>query len=114
MFGNWLNGIDKDIKARIRMGVSAICWEIWHCRNNIIFNKQSVLTFCRLFVWLRTRYILVLYPPGGSARASGYWLQLTSIFGLLDGDILIESPMDRSLLIIIFRWLILVLTLANP
>jgi hypothetical protein len=25
---NWLNGIDKDTKARIRMGVSSICWTI--------------------------------------------------------------------------------------
>jgi hypothetical protein len=40
MFGNWLNGIDKDTKARIHMGVSAVCWATWHCQNNLIFNKQ--------------------------------------------------------------------------
>ena len=38
MFGNWLNGVDKQTKARIRIGVSAICWSIWNCRNNLIFN----------------------------------------------------------------------------
>jgi hypothetical protein len=25
MFGNWLNGVPKDVKARIRIGVSALC-----------------------------------------------------------------------------------------
>jgi hypothetical protein len=28
MFGNWLNGADKTDKARIRIGVSALCWSI--------------------------------------------------------------------------------------
>jgi hypothetical protein len=45
---NWLNGIDKDIKARIRMGVSAICWTIWNYRNNIIFNKQTGFNFLQI------------------------------------------------------------------
>ena len=41
MFGNWLNGMDKQTKARIRIGVSAICWSIWNCRNNLVFNRSS-------------------------------------------------------------------------
>jgi hypothetical protein len=48
MFGNWLNGIDKDTKARIRMGVSAVCWAIWNCQNNIIFNKQTGFNFLQV------------------------------------------------------------------
>ena len=28
MFGNWLMGVDKLTKTRIRIGVSAICWSI--------------------------------------------------------------------------------------
>lgn len=28
MFGNWLNGVDTNIKAQIRMGISAFCWAI--------------------------------------------------------------------------------------
>ena len=39
MFGNWLNGVNKQDKARLRIGVSALCWSIWTCRNNIVFNK---------------------------------------------------------------------------
>jgi hypothetical protein len=39
MFDNWLNGVDKNDKARIRIGVSALCWSIWNCRNDIVFNR---------------------------------------------------------------------------
>ena len=28
MFGNWLNGTDKDTKARIRVGTCAIVWSL--------------------------------------------------------------------------------------
>jgi hypothetical protein len=41
MFGNWLNGVDKKTKARIRIGVSAICWSLWKCRNNLVFNRKE-------------------------------------------------------------------------
>jgi hypothetical protein len=39
--GNWLNGVNKNGKAYIRIGISAIYWSIWTCRNDIIFNKQK-------------------------------------------------------------------------
>jgi hypothetical protein len=48
MFGNWLNGIPKADKARIRIGVSALCWSIWTCRNKIIFNKQKDTNFLQV------------------------------------------------------------------
>jgi hypothetical protein len=71
---NWLNGIDKDTKARIRMGVSAICcWTIWNCRSNIIFHKQT--GFNLLCEWL---CIGSIYGPLSSRWISGpygYWLQ---------------------------------------
>ena len=41
MFSNWLNGVEKKTKARIRVGVTALCWSIWTSRNNIIFNKSG-------------------------------------------------------------------------
>jgi hypothetical protein len=39
MIGRWLNGVSKDDKPKIRIGVSALCWAIWRTRNNIIFTK---------------------------------------------------------------------------
>jgi hypothetical protein len=41
MFDNWLNGIEK-MKARIRIGVTALCWSIWKGQNNVIFNNAGV------------------------------------------------------------------------
>jgi hypothetical protein len=48
MFGNWLNGIDKTVKARIRIGVCALVWAIWNCRNDIIFNNANVSPFLQV------------------------------------------------------------------
>ena len=48
MFGNWLNGVDKSSKARIRIGVSALCWSIWRCRNDVIFNRSKKSNFLQV------------------------------------------------------------------
>jgi hypothetical protein len=40
-----LNGIDKQIKAWIRVGVYALVWAIWNCRNEVVFNRFSKLIF---------------------------------------------------------------------
>ena len=45
LFGTWLNGIGKDVKARIHIGVSAFLWAIWNCRNDIVFNKIQIPHF---------------------------------------------------------------------
>jgi hypothetical protein len=41
MFGNWLNNQHKDSKKLIWVGVAAICWAIWKCRNDIVFKKMK-------------------------------------------------------------------------
>jgi hypothetical protein len=41
LFGNWLNGIDKQTKARICVGVCALVWAIWNCRNEVVFNRYA-------------------------------------------------------------------------
>jgi hypothetical protein len=48
VFGNWLNGMPTDVKARIRIGISALCWSIWTYQNNIIFNKQNNINFLQV------------------------------------------------------------------
>jgi hypothetical protein len=48
MFGNWLNGVDKPSKALIRIGVLALCWSIWRCRNDIIFNNKTKFSFLQV------------------------------------------------------------------
>jgi hypothetical protein len=48
MFGKWLDGVDTNSKAMIRIGVSALCWSIWRCRNDIIFNKKRTSNFLQV------------------------------------------------------------------
>jgi hypothetical protein len=48
MFGRWLNGVDKTNKNGIRIGVSALCWSIWNCRNNFVFNRTTGTNFLQV------------------------------------------------------------------
>jgi hypothetical protein len=57
MFGNWLNGVHKLDKNRIRIGISAVCWSIWTNRNDIIFNRQKGTNFLQVI------------------RRAAYWIQ---------------------------------------
>jgi hypothetical protein len=40
MSDNWLNGVDKETKTRIRICIYALVWALWSCRIDIIFTKQ--------------------------------------------------------------------------
>ena len=48
MFGSWLNGIDKVTKACIRIGVAAVLWAVWNCRNDIVFNKTTYIHYLQV------------------------------------------------------------------
>ena len=97
MFGNWLNGVDTRTKSRIRIGVSALVWSIWNCRNDFIFNNKMGTISCRLFAW---RFIGSIFGPTYFRWISGslwllvatncWWLHMTSISRLLGRNILEE------------------------
>jgi hypothetical protein len=50
MFGNWLYGVPKKDKNKIRIGISAICWTIWNTRNDMIFNNQEATNFLQVIL----------------------------------------------------------------
>lgn len=58
MFGTWLSNQNKKIKGLIWVGVAALCWAIWRCRNDVIFNKSktnsSMQVIFRGAYWLRS------------------------------------------------------------
>jgi hypothetical protein len=76
LFGNWLNGVDRQSKAFIRVGVSALCWSIWRTRNDLIFNKKQSFHYLQVILmvahWVQ---LWALLSPEGlrDAMASG-WL----------------------------------------
>jgi hypothetical protein len=57
MFGTWLNNQHKFYKPLIWVGVAAICWAIWKCRNDIIFKKVKFNSLLQVIsrgaYWLR-------------------------------------------------------------
>ena len=57
MFGTWLNNQHKKTRYLIWVGVAAVCWAIWRCRNDIIFNKIKVNSILQVIFrgtyWLR-------------------------------------------------------------
>jgi exonuclease III len=57
MFGNWLNNYHKKIKPLIWVGLAALCWAIWRCRNDIIFKRMKTNSIMQVIFrgayWLR-------------------------------------------------------------
>jgi hypothetical protein len=48
LFENWLNGIGKQTKAQIRVGICALVWAILNCRNGVVFNKNTKPIFLQV------------------------------------------------------------------
>jgi hypothetical protein len=48
LFANWLNGIDKQTKAEICVGVCTLVWAIWNCHNDVVFNWNSKPIFLKV------------------------------------------------------------------
>jgi hypothetical protein len=57
MFGTWLRNQHKRLRGLIWVGVAAMCWALWRCRNDFIFNKiesNSIMqVIFRGAFWLR-------------------------------------------------------------
>ena len=69
MFSDWLTGLDKSTKARIRIGVCAFIWAIWNCRNDVVFNRSDNIHFLqvvhRATYWIHIWSLLL--PPNQRA-----------------------------------------------
>jgi hypothetical protein len=48
MIGTWLNGVRKEDKHKIRMGVSALCWRFGELEMILSLTNKMELIFCRL------------------------------------------------------------------
>ena len=82
MFGTWLNGIDRVTKAHIRIGVAAILWAIWNCRNDLVFNKTNFV-----------HYLQVIYK-------ACYWIHSWSFLLPVDQRGLMEAGCTRLLKVV--------------
>src|SRR4051812_30560810 len=48
LFGDWLSGVESNIAAHIRVGVCALIWALWLCRNDVIFNRLNIKNFLQV------------------------------------------------------------------
>ena len=48
LFGTWLDGIESDTARHIRVGVCALLWAIWNCRNDLAFNRITTIHFLQV------------------------------------------------------------------
>ena len=48
LFGTWLAGVEQVIAGRIRIGICALLWAIWNCRNDMILNRQNLINFLQV------------------------------------------------------------------
>ena len=48
LFGTWLVGIESETARHIRVGVCALLWAIWNCRNDLAFNRTTTIHFLQV------------------------------------------------------------------
>ena len=48
LFGTWLVGIESETVRHIRVGVCALLWAIWNCRNDLAFNRTTTIHFLQV------------------------------------------------------------------
>ncbi|WVZ91642.1 hypothetical protein U9M48_037786 [Paspalum notatum var. saurae] len=41
MFGSWLQGLPSTWQRIVLLGAAALCWSIWLCRNDLVFEKKN-------------------------------------------------------------------------
>ena len=84
MFGNWIQGISKDLKPLVLLGAAATYWSIWLCRNDIVFEKKkypSPLRVIFLVIHQLHTWAILLKPDTQDlvVAASGYLAQVAKV-----------------------------------
>jgi hypothetical protein len=41
MFGDWLHGFNSGIQIVFLLGATVICWALWICRNDLVFEEKT-------------------------------------------------------------------------
>ena len=42
MLGSWLKVYSQKLRKKILIGAAAICWAIWLCKNDAVFNRELI------------------------------------------------------------------------
>jgi hypothetical protein len=74
LFGNWSNGVAKEDKDHIRIGVCILLWAIWNVSNDFIFNKKITIISAVYSLGYPLDPSLVISLAGGCTPGHGYWV----------------------------------------
>ena len=75
LFGTWLVGIESETARHIRVGVCALLWAIWNCRNDLAFNRKTTIHFFAGCIpgYSSDPYVVLTHSDGGQG-VFGYWI----------------------------------------
>ena len=74
LFETWLVGIESKTARDIRVGVCALLWAIWNCRNDLAFKNNNYSFFAGFIPsYCADPYVVVTHSDGGQG-AFGYWI----------------------------------------
>jgi hypothetical protein len=121
LFGNWLNGIDKQTKAWIRVGVCALVWAIWITEMRLFLTDVQNQIFYRLFIGRLLQFTCGLtysLRSRGDLRildAIPWWRSFRLSSARVAGCTLRDSVMSRRNKVPcnLFKWLIYAETLVD-
>ena len=66
LFGTWLVGIEAKTARDIRVGVCALLWAIWNCRNDLAFKNNNYSFFAGFIPsYCADPYVVLTHSDGG-------------------------------------------------
>jgi hypothetical protein len=62
IFGPWISGFPPEFRNQVLIGVAAMCWALWLCRNDVVFQRSKpnscLQVIFRGAYWIRSWAIL--------------------------------------------------------
>jgi hypothetical protein len=56
LFGPWIDSFSHELRNQVLVGVAAMCWALWLCRNDVVF-RRSKLNYCLQVIFRGTYWI---------------------------------------------------------
>jgi hypothetical protein len=57
LFNDWACSVGSRLKKFMLVGASALCWVLWTCRNDIVFDKVPIKTYMQVLYRGHTDFV---------------------------------------------------------
>jgi hypothetical protein len=72
MLGQWLQGLSGTMQSIALLRAPTLCWSIWLCRNNIVFQNQNLCFFYAGYLCSYPLGSVMGYPSTGGFTGACY------------------------------------------